>query len=182
MVILWYVLFFVLEPDRSLYSQGGFFTWLPAHHAYSALLTSSFSRLLFGMSGCVLGRAGNQTAWRQDVKRMKSDDNSGRVFRWKYMYGSFPAICASVVMPKDAERHALFATACKMVWCDGKTKAERKTIMSSPRSRYIVIRLFAEDEGFKPPIPKSGIPDFESSAFDHSANLPFSGDKDNNNI
>ena len=54
--------------------------------------------------------------------------------------------------------------------------------MSSPRSRYIVIRLFAEDEGFKPPIPKSGIPDFESSAFDHSANLPFSGDKDNNNI
>ncbi len=54
--------------------------------------------------------------------------------------------------------------------------------MSSPRSRYIVIRLFAEDEGFKPPIPKSGIPDFESSAFDHSANLPFSGDKVNNNI
>lgn len=31
---------------------------------------------------------------------------------------------------------------------------------------------FAEDEGFKPPIPKKGIPDFESSAFDHSANLP----------
>lgn len=53
---------FVLKPDRSLYSQGGFFTWLPAHHAYSALLTSSFSRLLFGMSGCVWGRTGNQTA------------------------------------------------------------------------------------------------------------------------
>ena len=31
---------------------------------------------------------------------------------------------------------------------------------------------FAEDEGFKPPIPGKGIPDFESSAFDHSANLP----------
>ena len=30
----------------------------------------------------------------------------------------------------------------------------------------------AEDEGFKPPIPKKGIPDFESSAFGHSANLP----------
>ena len=30
----------------------------------------------------------------------------------------------------------------------------------------------AEDEGFKPPIPERGIPDFESSAFDHSANLP----------
>ena len=30
----------------------------------------------------------------------------------------------------------------------------------------------AEDEGFKPPIPKKGIPDFESSAFGHSANFP----------
>ena len=32
--------------------------------------------------------------------------------------------------------------------------------------------LKAEDEGFKPPIPERGIPDFESSAFGHSANLP----------
>lgn len=32
--------------------------------------------------------------------------------------------------------------------------------------------IFAEDEGFKPPIPGKGIPDFESSAFGHSANLP----------
>ena len=31
----------------------------------------------------------------------------------------------------------------------------------------------AEGEGFKPPIPERGIPDFESSAFGHSANLPF---------
>ena len=31
----------------------------------------------------------------------------------------------------------------------------------------------AEGEGFKPPIPAMGIPDFESSAFGHSANLPF---------
>ena len=31
----------------------------------------------------------------------------------------------------------------------------------------------AESEGFKPPIPGKGIPDFESSAFGHSANLPF---------
>ena len=31
---------------------------------------------------------------------------------------------------------------------------------------------FAEGEGFKPPIPAMGIPDFESSAFGHSANLP----------
>ena len=30
----------------------------------------------------------------------------------------------------------------------------------------------AESEGFKPPIPAMGIPDFESSAFDHSANFP----------
>lgn len=35
------------------------------------------------------------------------------------------------------------------------------------------IYLLAEDEGFKPPIPVMGIPDFESSAFGHSANLPF---------
>ena len=32
--------------------------------------------------------------------------------------------------------------------------------------------LSAEGEGFKPPIPERGIPDFESSAIDHSANLP----------
>ncbi len=32
--------------------------------------------------------------------------------------------------------------------------------------------LLAEGEGFKPPIPERGIPDFESSAIDHSANLP----------
>ena len=30
----------------------------------------------------------------------------------------------------------------------------------------------AEDEGFKPPIRERRIPDFESSAFGHSANLP----------
>ena len=30
----------------------------------------------------------------------------------------------------------------------------------------------AEGEGFKPPIPERGLPDFESSAIDHSANLP----------
>ncbi len=34
------------------------------------------------------------------------------------------------------------------------------------------VALFAEGEGFKPPIPERGIPDFESSAIDHSANLP----------
>ncbi len=34
--------------------------------------------------------------------------------------------------------------------------------------------MFAEGEGFKPPIPERGIPDFESSAIDHSANLPLS--------
>ncbi len=32
--------------------------------------------------------------------------------------------------------------------------------------------FFAESEGFKPPIPERGIPDFESSAIDHSANSP----------
>lgn len=42
--------------------------------------------------------------------------------------------------------------------------------------------LLAEDEGFKPPIPKKGIPDFESSAFGHSANLPKRVCKCNNNL
>ena len=32
--------------------------------------------------------------------------------------------------------------------------------------------FLAESEGFKPPIPGKGIPDFESSAFGHSANSP----------
>ena len=32
--------------------------------------------------------------------------------------------------------------------------------------------VLAEGEGFKPPIPEKGIPDFESSAIVHSANLP----------
>ena len=37
-----------------------------------------------------------------------------------------------------------------------------------------LLKLLAEGEGFKPPIPVMGIPDFESSAFGHSANLPLS--------
>ena len=37
--------------------------------------------------------------------------------------------------------------------------------------------LFAEGEGFKPPIPERGIPDFESSAIDHSANLPINNQR-----
>ena len=45
------------------------------------------------------------------------------------------------------------------------TKKEKKSVATSS--------LFAEGEGFKPPIPEKGIPDFESSAIDHSANLPF---------
>ena len=36
---------------------------------------------------------------------------------------------------------------------------------------------FAESEGFKPPIPGKGIPDFESSAFGHSANFPIADAK-----
>ena len=35
-----------------------------------------------------------------------------------------------------------------------------------------LFHLVAESEGFKPPIPERGIPDFESSAIDHSANSP----------
>ena len=31
----------------------------------------------------------------------------------------------------------------------------------------------AEGEGFKPPVPIKSTPDFESSAIDHSANLPY---------
>ena len=45
-----------------------------------------------------------------------------------------------------------------------------------PSSDFL-LDLKAEEEGFKPPIPERGIPDFESSAFDHSANFPFSGAK-----
>ena len=37
--------------------------------------------------------------------------------------------------------------------------------------------LFAEGEGFKPPIPERGIPDFDSSAIDHSANLPINNQR-----
>ena len=37
--------------------------------------------------------------------------------------------------------------------------------------------FLAESEGFKPPIPGKGIPDFESSAFGHSANSPFAAAK-----
>ena len=44
------------------------------------------------------------------------------------------------------------------------------TLIHIPLLCYLT---FAEDEGFKPPIPIMGIPDFESSAFGHSANLPF---------
>lgn len=47
----------------------------------------------------------------------------------------------------------------------GLTKNKRADI-------HVYICFKAEDEGFKPPIPKKGIPDFESSAFGHSANLP----------
>ena len=38
--------------------------------------------------------------------------------------------------------------------------------------RVPIINNLAESEGFKPPIPEKGIPDFESSAIDHSANSP----------
>ena len=40
-----------------------------------------------------------------------------------------------------------------------------------PSSDFL-FNLKAEEEGFKPPIPERGIPDFESSAFGHSAILP----------
>ncbi len=45
--------------------------------------------------------------------------------------------------------------------------------MHKKRKATYGLSLLAEDEGFKPPIPKKGIPDFESSAFGHSANLPY---------
>ena len=41
------------------------------------------------------------------------------------------------------------------------------------RAIEALLVMVAEGEGFKPPIPERGIPDFESSAIDHSANLPF---------
>ena len=39
------------------------------------------------------------------------------------------------------------------------------------------LTCLAESEGFKPPIPERGIPDFESSAIDHSANSPLADAK-----
>ena len=45
-------------------------------------------------------------------------------------------------------------------------KIKREAIKTS------LFDLKAEEEGFKPPIPERGIPDFESSAFGHSAILP----------
>lgn len=44
------------------------------------------------------------------------------------------------------------------------TKTQKGRVKTLPNS--------AESEGFKPPIPVMGIPDFESSAFGHSANFP----------
>ena len=45
-------------------------------------------------------------------------------------------------------------------------------VFAKPNIPFGLVKTLAEDEGFKPPIPERGIPDFESSAFDHSANLP----------
>ena len=51
---------------------------------------------------------------------------------------------------------------------------EAKTAKNGKRKKRVVdsLLVMAEGEGFKPPIPGKGIPDFESSAIDHSANLP----------
>ena len=45
-------------------------------------------------------------------------------------------------------------------------------VFAKRNNSFGLVKTLAEDEGFKPPIPERGIPDFESSAFDHSANLP----------
>ena len=65
----------------------------------------------------------------------------------------------------------------------GKTNKKEPVITTSPVSLPTQnINNIAESEGFKPPIPERGIPDFESSAIDHSANSPlsFCGCKVNN--
>ena len=51
-----------------------------------------------------------------------------------------------------------------------------KPSLDAKKESHVVTRRtpLAEGEGFKPPIPERGIPDFESSAIDHSANLPLS--------
>ena len=98
---------FVLKPDWSLYIQDGFFTWFTAHKANSALLTSSFSRSLSDISGCMWGIAGNQTAWRQDVKRMKSDDNSGRVFLLDVYVWFFSYKMRNLRNAQAEERHGI---------------------------------------------------------------------------
>lgn len=63
---------------------------------------------------------------------------------------------------------------------NGSPSAGHKHIKEcSPLTFSGLHSVFAESEGFKPPIPEEGIPDFESSAIDHSANSPsrFNGAK-----
>ena len=55
---------------------------------------------------------------------------------------------------------------------DAKKESHNVTCRTPIAKGEGFFHLFAESEGFKPPIPERGIPDFESSAIDHSANSP----------
>ena len=116
---------FVLKPDWSLYSQGGFFTWFPAHKAYCALLPSICSRSLSDISGCMYGRAGNHTVWWQAVKHIKSDVNSGRVFLLD-VYVWFFSYKMRNLRNAQGWRTAWHYLQPPVGWCDVAKKQKRK--------------------------------------------------------
>ena len=57
--------------------------------------------------------------------------------------------------------------------CPDSKISQKQYRENKKRECMETLSFLAEGEGFKPPIPERGIPDFESSAIDHSANLPF---------
>ncbi len=66
------------------------------------------------------------------------------------------------------EQNTLTITTLQIYLAENQQKQEANFLTSC--------LTLAEGEGFKPPIPEKGIPDFESSAIDHSANLPLFAD------
>ena len=63
---------------------------------------------------------------------------------------------------------------CKVKHHEGASvsSTDKKTAAKTHSCSGYISSNQAEDEGFKPPIREKRIPDFESSAFGHSANLP----------
>lgn len=77
--------------------------------------------------------------------------------------------CHNIVLIQNSRQRTGFTARHNRLalTCLHEKKGRQATSLSPPA------QTLAEGEGFKPPIPAMGIPDFESSAFGHSANLPF---------